>query len=458
MKNKTLLALFWSGVDKFSVVGIQIILDIVLARLLEPKDFGVLAILMIFVTFSQLLLDGGISNALIYNKDKNTSCDFSTAFIFNIIQGFLLYAIIFVSAPIISNFYQINLTLYLRVFAISIIFNAFSLVYRTMLSIDVNFKKQAKFSLLSILIAGSIALFLAYSGYGIWSLVSLYLTQTFFNSLFLMISSTWRPQVLFDFEALKRLLRYGWKLMLSAIINSIYVNFYTALIGKVYSSRDLGIYSKSFQMSIFPVSMITGVMQRVFFPVLVGFNNNYKLLGEKNSKILRLSMFLFFPLIAFLYINSEFIVITLLTEKWVTMILPFKILLLASLFYPLIIINMNVFQVIGNTRLYLNLEVINKVIGIVILFFTMTKGITIICYGILLLFFIQFMVTEFISKLTLGIHPLHDFKFFVLHVLVILALIYLKMFFPNLNLNFFYFLIYLFLIFIFRKNLIIKKA
>ncbi len=458
MKNKTILALFWSGVDKFSVVGIQIILDIVLARLLLPKDFGILAILMIFVTFSQLILDGGISNALIYNKNKNTSSDFSTAFIFNIVQGFLLYTIIFVSAPFISNFYQINLTLYLRVFAVSIIFNAFSLVYRARLSIDMNFKKQAKFSLLSILIAGSVALFLAYSGFGIWSLVALYLVQTFLNSMFFIASSKWIPEILFDFDALKRLLRYGWKLMLSAVINSAYVNLYTAIIGKVYSTRDLGIYSKSFQMSIFPVSMITVVMQRVFFPVLVGFNHDYKLLGKKNSQILRLSMFLFFPLIAFLFINSEFIVITLLTEKWMPMIMPFKVLLLASLFYPLIIINMNVFQVIGNTKLYLNIEIVNKIIGVIILFFTINKGVVAISYGILFLFFIQFLVTDIMSKIVLGVHLLHDFKFLILQLVIISILIYFQKFCTNLFVNFFYFVIYTFILFVFRKNYIIKKT
>lgn len=265
-KNEVIKGFIWSGLDKLGVVVLQLALELILARLLLPKDYGIVGAVLIFVSFAITLSEGGFSNALIQKKNR-TELDYSTVFIFNLIVGVLIYFILFFSAPFIESFFRIEgLTIILRVITVGIIFNASIVVHKVRLSLLMDFKSQAKYSLISVLLSGIIGVFLAYKGFGEWALVFQSVSFAFFNALFLWLGYKWFPKMVFSFQSLKELFGFGSKILLSSIIQSIYFNSYPVLIGRVLPTKDLGIYSKTNQFTQMPASVLTNVIQRVLFP------------------------------------------------------------------------------------------------------------------------------------------------------------------------------------------------
>lgn len=428
MSKKVYTSLIWSSIDKFSVVIIQLILDIILARILSPSEFGIIAILMVFVTFSQLIIDSGLSNSLIHFKDRNSDVDYSSIFTLNIIVGIILYLVICLSADFISNFYDLDLNMYIRIFCISILFNSISIIYKTKLSIDINFKVQAKFSLFSILLASIISIYLAINNYGVWALISLYLSQTFFNMLFLILNSKWVPKLILNRESILRNFNYGYKLMIAAVLNSFFVNFYTLFIGRFYNANTLGTYSKAYQLSLFPASVFTISIQRVLFPNLVSLKNDFETLAIKINQIQKLLIFVLTPVVLIIYINSEQLIVLLLSNKWIDTVKYFQLLLPVVLLYPLINIGMTVFQIIGKTDTFLKVEFITKILGLIILFLTF-KDVKTICIGISILFLLQFIIVDFVSKRSLKTNDFSTIKFLIINILLVFILIYILEFF-----------------------------
>lgn len=373
--------MIWSAVERFSTQGVQFIFGIVLARLLTPADYGVIAMLTIFLAVSQTFIDSGFGNAIIRKIDR-TEKDMATMFFFNIGMSTVCYAIIFFLAPFIASFYNMpDLTLILRVLAIKLILQSFSAIQITNLTIKINFKKQAKISLAAAVLSGGVGIAFAYMGYGVWSLVIQSLFSSAFSSILYWIVVRWYPQCFFSKESFKSLFSYGSKLLISGLLDTTFKNLYPLVIGKFYSASQLGGYAKADRFSQFPSSNLTAILQRVSFPVLSSLQHDPERLRNSYLKFLNYATVLIFPLMTGLLALAKPLTLLLLTDKWIDMILLLQILCLAMMWYPVHSINLNLLQVLGRSDLFLKLEIIKKILGVCILCSTLPFGITALCIG-----------------------------------------------------------------------------
>lgn len=252
LKQKTLSGVLWSCVERFSVQGIQFVIMVIMARILLPSDYGMIGMLAIFIAIAQTLIDSGFSNALIQKKDRS-EIDYSTVFYFNIVVGIILYFILFFSSPLIARFYNTpELTGLTRVLALNLFINSLAVVQRAILSIKIDFKTQAKASFSAAIISGIVGIVMAYTGFGVWSLAVQTVLNAFVNTVLLWIFSKWIPLKVFSFESFKKLFAFGSKLLASGLLDTIYRNIYTIVIGKKFASTDLGYFTRADQFAQFP--------------------------------------------------------------------------------------------------------------------------------------------------------------------------------------------------------------
>lgn len=384
LKQKATKGVFWSSVERFSVQGVQFVIMLVMARLLTPQDYGLIGMLAIFLALSQSLIDSGFSQALI-RKQNRTETDNSTVFYFNVVVSVSLYAILFATAPFVADFYEIpELCMVMRVVCLGIIINSFAVVQRALLTSDIDFKTQAKASVSAALVSGAAGITLAYSSFGVWALVWQQLTNLCINTVLLWAFSKWRPQRVFSWRAFHELFSFGSKLMLSGMLETTYNNIYPIVIGKLFSASDLGHYTRAQQFSQFPSSNITGVIQRVTYPVLCDIQDDDVRLASAYRSFLKLSAFVVFPLMTGLAAVSEPLITIVIGEQWHFCAQLLQIICFAMMWYPIHSINLNLLQVKGRSDLFLRLEVIKKLLGISILCITVPIGLTAICYGSIL--------------------------------------------------------------------------
>ena len=401
-KNSVVDGVFWSAVDKFAVVGIQLLFEIILARLLLPSDYGIIGMVAVFMAVAQVFVDGGFMNALIQKQDR-TELDYSTVFYSSLILSVFLYVLLFFFAPLISIFYQVSkLTDIVRVLGINIIFNSIALVYRTKLSISMDFKVQAKLSVISVLLSGLLGIYLAINGFGVWALVIQSVGLYLLNTLFLILNLRWIPLLKFSKDSFEKLFGFGSKLLVAGIIQAIYSNLYTILIGKVFQVKELGLYSKSSQLTLYPSSMLTNTLQRVLYPYLSKYQDDNKDLFEFNKKYYTIVAMIFFPLFVGLSVLAKPFVVLLLSDKWIEAVPIIQILAIAFLFYPFININMFIFQIKGQSTRFLWIEILTKITGIIILFVTLKYGILVMCYGLLAQNILQWIITSYFSDKTMN--------------------------------------------------------
>ena len=394
--------IFWSSIDKFGIVLLQLVLELFLARLLMPKDYGVVGIVLVFISLAVTFSEGGFSNALIQKQDR-TEEDFTAVFYFNIFTAVCIYILIFLGAPIVEKFYDIEgLSLLLRVSSVSIIFSSAVIVHRTKMNLSMDFKKQAKFSLLSVAISGFISLGLAYIGMGVWALVIQILLLNFLNCIFIWFGFTWYPKGYFYLDHLKGLFGFGSKVLLSSLIQNIYFNAYPVVIGKILSTKQLGIYSKSNQFTVMPASVLTSVLQRVLFPFFSSHQHDDEKLFKANQFYTMICCLICFPLFFTMAAVSPPLIVILFSDKWSEMVVIFALFCISYSLYPITVNNMMMFQVKNKTKLFLNLEIATKIIGAVILFLTIRKGIAYIGTGILVQQILQLIITSVIMQKMLG--------------------------------------------------------
>jgi O-antigen/teichoic acid export membrane protein len=393
-KEEFVKGILWSAVDKFGIVVVQIILEIVMARLLLPSDYGVMGVVAVFLAIGQVFTDGGFSNALIQKQDRSET-DFSTVFFCNIIVSLVIYGFLFFGAPFISQFYNLPvLTDVIRIIGLTIIINSLVFVHKTKLSISLNFKTQAKYSLLSVLFSGAIGLFLALNGYGVWSLVYQSLLLYVLNAVFLIFNLRWVPLFVFSKKSFDTLFYFGSKVLMASLVQAIYNNLYSVLIAKKFSTKELGLYSKANQFTLFPISTLTTVMQRVAFPYLSSYQGDNDKLFTLNQKFTKLNLILIMPFFFMISALSEPIVKIVFSDAWIDLIPLMRILSIAFVFYPIIVNNMFLFQIKNKTQIYLRIEIITKITGILILFATLQYGIIIMSLGLVAQQFLQLVITS----------------------------------------------------------------
>jgi len=371
----------WSAVERFSTVGIQFILNIVIARILSPSDYGLIGMLTIFLSISQCLIDSGFSSALIQAKNRNDS-DFGTVFIFNVIISVSIYAILYLAAPAISRFYQQDILVnVLRIVGLNLIISSLSNVQKAILTINVDFKRQSFVTIPSAIISGLVGLILAYSGFGVWALVAQTITNGFIQTVLFWVFTTERFKIVFDINSFKRLGGFGVKLMFSGLLHTAYTNLYGLFIGKKYNAEDLGYYSRAEQFSVFPASILTDIVTRVAFPMFCQKQDNKIELSMAYTSFIKSSCFIMFPLMVGLAVLSKPLVILLLTEKWASISVLLSILAFDSIFTPINRLNLQLLQAVGRSDLFLRLEIIKKTVSILILLLTINYGLIWICLG-----------------------------------------------------------------------------
>lgn len=381
LKQKTFKGVIWSTVERFSTQGVQFLFGILLARLLTPNDYGMIAMLTIFMAVSQTFIDSGFGNALIRKPDRNES-DKATVFFFNIFMAAACYGVIFLAAPFIAKFYNMpQLADVLRILAINLIIQAFGSIQRLNLTIDLNFKVLAKVSLSGAVVGGSAGLICAYNGLGVWSLVVQQMTTTSSRVVLFWTLVHWRPKCFFNKASFKNMFGFGSKLLASGLLNTLYDNVYDLIIGKVFSAATLGNYSRASHFANFPSSNINGIFQRVTFPVLSKIQNDHDKLRKAYLKFLNMSTLVIFPLMVGLAALSKPFILLVLTDKWINVILILQIICFAQMWYPVHSINLNMLQVLGRSDLFLKLEIIKKIVGIAILCIAIPYGIIALCFS-----------------------------------------------------------------------------
>lgn len=381
LKSKTVKGVVWSSIERFSTQGVQFLIMIIMARLLTPKDYGLIGMLAIFLAVAQSLIDSGFSQALIRKQDR-TDVDNSTVFYFNIVVSSALYLILFIAAPFVADFYnQPELTSVMRVVCLGVILNSLAVVQRALLTVRIDFKTQAKASLSAAVISGCIGIVLAYCGFGVWSLVVQQLLNLSVNTLLLWIFSKWRPIAVFSWKSFHELFAFGSKMLASGLLDTLYRNIYPIVIGKLFSASSLGHYTRAQQFSEFPSSNVTGIIQRVTYPILCGIQDETERLEAVYRKFLKLSAFIIFPLmIGMSAVARPFIDIALGTQ-WGFCGQLLQIICFAMMWYPIHAINLNLLQVKGRSDLFLRLEIIKKILGITVLCITAPFGLVVMCYG-----------------------------------------------------------------------------
>lgn len=440
LKKKTISGLFWSFSDLIANQGIQFIIQIILARLLVPKDFGIIGMITVFIAISQSFIDSGFTNALIREKEVSQE-DYSTVFYFNLAMAVLMYAILFFSAGIISRFFkEPQLMAILRVIAIVLIINSFGLIQRTMLTKSINFKTQTKISIMSSIISGIIAVIFAYVGFGVWSLVIKTLTMQLIQSLLLCIYNKWVPSLVFRMDSFKKLFGFGWKLLVSGLINTLYNNLYFLIIGKAFSAIDLGYYTNAQKLRDTASQSISSSVQKVSYPVLSSIKEDKEKLRDGYKKIIKMSVFITFPLMIGLAVIANPLIRLIFGSKWINSIDSFQILCLAGMLFPLHAINLDILQVKGRSDLFLALEIIKKVIGlisiIIVLFFKL--GIIGLLWAAVATSFIAYFINSYYSAEMLSYSTMDQIKditpAFIASVLMMIVVYFSGIILPNNNL------------------------
>lgn len=381
LKNKTVKGVVWSTLERFSVAGVNFIFGLILARLLMPSDYGAIAMLAIFMAVAQTFIDSGFSNALIRKPDR-TETDNATAFYFNIGVGLLAYFLLYLVAPSIARFYETPILIPLtRIMGLNLLFNSLCVVQQALLTARIDFKTQAKISLSAAVISGLVGIGFAYNGYGVWALAIQSVLASVIRTVLLWILAKWRPKAEFSRQSFHDLFGYGSKLLMSGLLDTTYNNLYTIVIGKCFSAANLGVYSRADQWANFLAVNITGILQRVTFPVLSTIQNEDERLRKDYRKFLRLSGFVVFPLMMGLAAVADPLTRFILTDKWADSIPLLRILCFALMLYPIHAINLNLLQVKGRSDLFLRLEIYKKVLGVLTLCVTIPMGITAMCLG-----------------------------------------------------------------------------
>jgi O-antigen/teichoic acid export membrane protein len=402
LKQKSINGMLWTVSERFSVQAVQLLVQIVLARLLEPAQFGLIGMLLIFIAVTQSIMDSGFGSALIQKKDADQT-DSSSIFFFNLLLGVVLASILFLTAPLIAQFYlQPELIPITRVLSLTLVINAFSLVQTSLLAKKLDFKTQMKISFLAMIISGVIGIAMAYQGFGVWSLVAQLVSKSLFQAIFLWLFNDWRPSAAFSYLSLRSMFSFGSKLLISGLIDTTFNNIYQMFIGKVYSPADLGYYSKAKSVELTAIQATSSSLGQVLFPSMVHLQNDLDSLKKAYRKTIRLSLFLHFPLMIGLWAVADPLFRLLLTDKWAPSIPYFQILCIAALLYPLQVLNLNILKVKGRSDLFLKLEIIKKATVVLAIVLTYRHGIIVMLYGQIITSIISYLLNSYYSGVLIG--------------------------------------------------------
>lgn len=364
LKEKTVKGVAWSGIDNVVQMGVTFVVSIVLARLLSPDDYGLLGLIAVFTAVCQALINGGFTTALIRKKDA-TDDDYNTVFISNLGMSLLLYAIIYFCSPAIANFFdRQELAALTRVSSLGMIIGALALVQQTRLTKRIDFKTQTKITIIASVTSGVIGIGMALLDFGVWALVAQQLSATSLRTILLFFYNKWIPQLRFSSTSFHELFGFGWKMMMSGLLDTIWKELYQVIVGKFYSPATLGQYTRAKQFSQLFSSNLTAVVQRVTYPVLSNIQDDKERMVSAYRRIIKTTMFITAISMFFLGAISEPLLYCLIGPKWHEAATYLPLICISGSLYPLHAINLNMLQVQGRSDLFLGLEIIKKIIGL----------------------------------------------------------------------------------------------
>lgn len=411
MNNKSVLSNFiWRFLERCGAQGVTLIVSIVLARLLDPNVYGTIALVTIFTTIMQIFVDSGMGNALIQKKDAD-DLDFSSVFYFNIVMCSVLYLIMFFLAPFIAKFYKIpELTAVVRVLSLILVISGVKNVQQAYVSRHLMFKRFFFATLGGTIGAAVIGILMAYFGFGVWALVAQMLFNTTIDTLILWITVKWRPKKMFSMQRLKSLFSYGWKLLISALLDTVYNNIRQLIIGKVYTKSDLAYYNNGKKYPEYLVSNINTAIDSVLLPTMSNEQNHPERVKSMTRRAIKTATFIIMPLMVGFAVCSRQLVSLILTDKWLPSVPFMQIFCISFAFYPIHTANLNAIKAMGRSDLFLKLEIIKKSIGVVTIIIAIKFGVMAMAYSMLITSFISQVVNSFPNKKLLNYSYLEQVK------------------------------------------------
>jgi O-antigen/teichoic acid export membrane protein len=402
LKQKTISSLIWSFIDTLSGQGIQFIAGIMLARILSPREFGLVGMISIFIAIPQSFINSGFSQALI-RKKSCTQIDYSTVFFFNLAVGISLFLMLYAGSSEISKFFhEPELELIIQVLGSILIIESFTIIQRTILTKRIDFKLQARISIIASTVAGIVALTLAWLNFGVWSLVALSICKQMLNSGLLWLWNRWKPALVFSSKSFRELFGFGSKLLVSGLIDTVYQNVYYLIIGKYFSAQELGFYTRADQFKNLTSQNMTSVIQRVTYPVMASIQDDASRLRNSYRHLIRSSMFITFILMFGMVAVAKPMILSLIGEQWSASIVYLQMLCFAAVLYPLHALNLNMLQVQGRSDLFLKLEIIKKILAVPVIVIGVIWGIKVMIFGMIVNSIIAYYLNSFWSGQLIG--------------------------------------------------------
>lgn len=380
-KTRIVSSLFWKLMERGGTQGVQFVVSIVLARLLSPDQYGTIAVVTVFIGLAQVFVQSGLNTSLIQKKDAD-NLDFSSVFYVSLGLAVVLYVIIYLFSPVIAEYYQDPmLNSVLRVLAATLILGAINSIQNAYLARAFLFKQLFKSSLVSIVVSGALGIIAAYKGYGIWALVIQYIAKQLIITIIMWFTVKWRPHMAFSLQRVKQLFSFGVKLLVSQLLNVLYMDLRTLIIGKLYTSSMLGYYNKGQQFPKLIVTNIDGSIQSVMLPSLSAYQDNKRKVKDMMRRAVTTSSFLIFPMMAGMAIVAEPLVKILLTEKWLQAVPFLQIFCAVYAVVPIHTANLQAINAVGRSDIYLKIEILKKVTGLAILAISLPFGVYAIAIG-----------------------------------------------------------------------------
>ena len=426
--------MIWSAADKFASQGGQFVIGVVLARLLMPEDFGLIGMLSIFIAISQSLIDSGMGSGLIQKKNR-TDIDFSTVFVFNFIVSILIYGILFFSAPLIADFYNIpQLAFITRVLTINIVVNSLAIVQRSKLIINLDFKTIAKVNVVTVFLGGAIGLFFAYKGLGVWALVIQRISRSVISVIMFWILNKWSPSILFSKQSFSELFGFGSKLLISGLIGNIFNNTYNIAIGKAYSAAELGFYTSAKGFVELSAGTVTGILHQVTYPILATLQDDRKRMAHVFRRLIKMSTFFIFPSMTLLALLADPFIRLVLTEKWLPVVPLLQWMCFAKIFYPISAINMNILNAMGRSDLFLKIDLSKLPMALIALVITIPLGLKAMVIGHVVTSFLAFFINAYYPGKYFGygaLRQLNDILSIMIATLLMAASVFFIIYFVN---------------------------
>ena len=401
-KGNVITSFLWRYAERCGAQGVTFVVSLILARLLDPEVYGIVALVTVFTSILNVFIDSGMGSALIQKKDAD-DLDFSSVFYFNIVMCSVLYGIMFFAAPAIANFYNNEaLVPVVRVVSLNLVISGVKNIQYSYVSKHMMFRKFFFSTLGGTIGAAVIGIAMAYMGCGVWAIIVQGLFNSTVDAIILWITVDWRPKMMFSFARLKSLLSFGWKMLASSLIDSVYNNIRSLIIGKIYSTEDLSFYNKGKSFPQLAIENVNSSINSVLFPAMASAGRDIEAVRNMTRRSMRTSIYIIAPLMIGLACCSETFICLLLTEKWLPCVPYMRIFCISYMFYPVHTANLSAIQAMGRSDLFLRMEIVKKIVGLTLMFATIFISVEAMAYSLLVSTVLSTIINAFPNKQLLG--------------------------------------------------------